>query len=214
MIQTKTHNICNRKKQIKFVSIIVLIILSQNVFGQHSIIHGHISFKQSLEPVSKAKIELINPIELNRVLRTAYSSTEGDFYIDSIENGNYNLLITRYDVIGGAVISDVLINSDDTLQFSIEIKDPCVGEKSDGICSKCNSNKKVVSTSPSYIHNINFHNNKSAEKYERKIRRRGFETIEVEGKETVIQIFLINEDEEFLDFCNNWFCKKCKIVFR
>jgi hypothetical protein len=209
-----THNFCNKKKYIKFLSIIVLIILSQNVFGQHSIIRGHVSFKKSQESVSKAKIELINSIELNRVLRTVYSSDDGNFYIDSVENGKCNLLITRDDVIGGTVISDILINSDDTFQFFIEIKDPCIGENSDGTCSKCKSNKKVISTSPSYIHNINFRSNKFAKKYVRKIRRRGFESIVVEEKETAIQVFMENEDEKFLDFCNNWFCKKCKIVFR
>lgn len=208
------HNICNRKKQFKFLSIIVLIILTQNVFGQYSIIYGRVSFKKSQESVSKAKIELRNTIELNRVLRTVYSSDDGNFHIDSVENGKYNLLITHDDVIGGTVISDILINSDDSFQFFIEIKDPCIGENSDGTCSKCKSNKKVISTYPSYIHNINFRSNKFAKKYERKIRRRGFETIVIEEKESAIQVFIKNEDEKFLDFCNNWFCKKCKIVFR
>jgi hypothetical protein len=197
----------------KFFSIVIFIILTQCLFGQFSAIKGEISFKESNQSVSNAKVELFNSIEPNKALKTRHSSDDGNFQFDSISFGEYSLLVTRPDIIGGNKVVKILINSIDTFIFDIALKPPCIGNKSNGICIVCNSNNKVITTSPGSILSLNFANEQDAEKYYKKMRRKGYETMKTE-QETLIQMYIESESDKFWDPCNNWFCKKCKVVFR
>jgi len=93
------------KKYIKNVSIISLLILSQNVFAQNTgDIKGFVIDEFSQQPLIGANIEILG------TQQGATTNTEGEFFIENVIDGVYNL---KFSYIGyqDKFVSDIVVKS-------------------------------------------------------------------------------------------------------
>lgn len=196
-----------------FISFAVLVFLANcSLSSQASIIKGNVSYISSNEPLDSLKIYLLDSNFVNLDSVTLYSF--GSYKFKNLERGIYKIC-TKFSAKQDQCISNILLDGKDEKIIDFRLKDPCLEDKSNGKCPYCESKRHVIPTSPGTIVQYNFGGDISkAEKAWEKVEKKGYETyINKEGEEMVIKVFIESEYEKFWDYCNHWFCKRCKKVF-
>jgi len=194
------------------ITTLLMLFLSINLCGQFSSIYGQAIFEKKALPVDSLKINLID--SLDNVVKSVITDKKGIYKFNDLKSGMYKLYITKNE-IRTHVVTGIVLDELEDLEIDLEISDPCENQYKTKKCPYCKSVKKILKISPGFILDYNFGGNISAaNKYDRKIRKKGYETyVNSEGEKIVISMFIESEHEKFWDLCHNWFCKKCKRVF-
>ncbi len=198
--------------KIIIISLIFLLSLSLNLKAQVASISGKARFEKSLTVAESVKVDLLDSVKT--ILKTVYTNKGGAYGFTKLPLGNYQVQATSQEGML-LLIRNIQLGLLEKLSLDLNIPEPCANQQSTNICPFCNSHKKVLKISPGRMVSKNFGGNISAmEKYEKKIRKRGYETyVTNEGEKIVISMYLETEKEKFLDFCHHWFCEKCKKIF-
>lgn len=188
------------------------LFCTPSIFGQTNTISGKCYFEKSLEVVDSLRIELLD--SLGNKIKTVFSNKKGNYQISGIEPGTYQILASS-QISEPLMFDGILVGAMDLENVDLQLTKSCKEPVPNSVCPYCKKKKKVLKVYPGNIVSLNFGENVSRlKRYEKKIRRKGFETfINQKGEEIVISVFLENEKEKFFSFCYHWFCKRCKKVF-
>ena len=84
-------------------------------------------------------------IYLNEIKKGAITDIKGNFIIDSIPVGKYNLTAS-FIGYGDTTIKDILINKDTIIKVQLVLPQPCIYDKNinDKTCPICGKKNKVI----------------------------------------------------------------------
>lgn len=191
---------------------ILLLSLSNIIIGQDATISGVVSF-HSLEPESISfQVALIDTSA--NIIQTTQTNPNGNYQFSQLMPGTYEVHITKDNVIE-QIVSEIAVNQSDQLKLDIILNDPCDDSHKPERCPYCTRSSKILKTSPGTIVSYNFGNNKkAADRFDKKIQKKGYETyVNEQGEEIVIAMYIKGQRKKFLDRCHRWFCKRCKKIF-
>ncbi|MDA9773800.1 carboxypeptidase-like regulatory domain-containing protein [Saprospiraceae bacterium] len=198
-----------------FVLILICFISLVSLVAQDSSISGKATYQQSKVPLASLKISLLDSLE--SFVQSVVTDKLGNYIIEDIKPGKYSLAVDKEAPIirQAHIVNGIVIIGDQRLVCNLELTDPCTNLDYGSNCPYCASAQNVLKISPYTIVLYNFNKNKRAiKRYERKRRRKGYETYLYDNQEEiVINMFIDSEYEKFWDLCHSWFCEECKKVF-
>lgn len=122
-----------------FTLTIIFLLTHFNIFGQTGVIKGHV-----YDRLEKRGLAYANVLLVNTNIGTA-TDFDGNFKIDSIPNGIYDLRI-NYVIYGDTIFRGLTVTADTILTVNLKFPPPCKYDKvrRNNHCPICGKKDKVI----------------------------------------------------------------------
>lgn len=177
--------------------------------GQNSMIYGYLERKGDLFPAKGLQVFLLD--SANNKIDSCKSDSAGKYLLTKLKPSTYNLMIL--DTVPRKIVA-IVASGNDTIKIDILTFEPCKIDFSDGLCPKCQRKDKVLKKENNVFISRSFTSERAAIRSGRKTNRRGYETYTNEdGEEVVYDIKIKDQEANYENPCNRWFCVRDKLVF-
>jgi hypothetical protein len=126
----------------QLILLFIALTLAPLCFSQTGTIRGHLHNTNNREDFVNANIYLVGTKTVTQ------SNLDGDFELNNIPIGNYELKIITVVPFTGlrqdSLLVPVKVNSDTIINLSIDFPPPCFYKKENTICPICHKKDKVV----------------------------------------------------------------------